>query len=171
MIANPCEDGSVLAASSGSSCSLAGLVRPILAACGQARLVDQFLTPRIAPYVTNANLLYFGVCGLILILLELRRMASADGAWPDRAALRVESDLDAVDLEVLRLLSARPTGLRAEEIAEPLAMSSEKALYHLEKLARSSNAHIHLPDPMTGNHWYGITPTGRDTLVKRKLLR
>jgi hypothetical protein len=52
---------------------VAGLVRPILAACGQARLVDQFVTPRIAPFVTNTNLLYVGLVGLVLILIEQRR--------------------------------------------------------------------------------------------------
>lgn len=55
---------------------LAPLVRPFLASIGQARLVDQFVSPKIAPYVTNANLLYVGVIGLVLILIALRRTSS-----------------------------------------------------------------------------------------------
>jgi hypothetical protein len=59
----------------GGVLSVAGLVRPILASIGQARTLDQLLTPVIASWATPTHTLYLTIVGLILILFEVRKLS------------------------------------------------------------------------------------------------
>ncbi len=139
---------------------VAALVRPILAAWGQARLVDQFVTPRIAPYVTNVNLLYIGLVGFVLILFELRRISSANPPPPIEAEIVLNDD----DIRALRVLGTGEGIHAAEEIVAHTSLTEERVLFHLDRLKATGNAEL---------GWYGyysITPKGRAILVARGYL-
>jgi hypothetical protein len=169
---------------------IASFVRPILAAWGQARLVDQFLTPRVAPYVTNTNLLYVGLVGLILILIELRQGTKAAPASDAGTSISTptlatnvpsqppgSSPLDAStsdgekELAILQMFVEFVDKHTVEDVAKRRAMSTHLAGYHLDRL-RGMHLILHSFDEYrNGREVFIISREGRDLLARLNLLK
>jgi hypothetical protein len=117
------------------------------------------VSPKIAPYVTNVNLLYVGLLGLVLVLLEQRRISSAKPPTTEAEIL-----LDDDDIQALHILGAGEGIHSAEQIEAHTQFAKEKVLYHLDRLKATGNAE---------DGWYGyysVTPKGRAILVARGLI-
>lgn len=117
------------------------------------------LLPPVVPWLTSPwGRVFMGILGLV---------------WLSLIAWKQESDtgLTGDDLRALRILGSELRPFHMHELAGALSITRQQAMFHVDRLLASGHAHRGSIDLLRGDHGYEITAKGRDTLVKRGLLR